>query len=61
LGADLQIVNITLRILFWLVARHLPHIYTNIGEDYDEQVLPSITTEILKSVVGRFDAGELVT
>ena len=26
-------------------------IFTSIGEDYDERVLPSITTEILKSVV----------
>lgn len=29
----------------------LPRIYTSIGEDYDERVLPSITTEVLKSVV----------
>uniref|UniRef100_A0A2K5LWB6 Prohibitin n=1 Tax=Cercocebus atys TaxID=9531 RepID=A0A2K5LWB6_CERAT len=50
---DLQNVNITLRILFRPVASQLP--------DYDERVLPSITTEILKSVVARFDAGELIT
>jgi hypothetical protein len=48
LEAELQNVNITVRILFWLVACHLPHIYINIGEDYDERVLPSIATEILK-------------
>lgn len=29
----------------------LSRIYTSIGEDYDERVLPSITTEVLKSVV----------
>uniref|UniRef100_A0A8C6MQS8 Prohibitin n=1 Tax=Mus spicilegus TaxID=10103 RepID=A0A8C6MQS8_MUSSI len=58
---DLQNVNITQRIFFWLVASQLPHIYTSIVEDYDERVLPSITTEILKSVVARFDAGELIT
>lgn len=49
--ADLQNVNITLRILFRPVASQLPRIFTSIGEDYDERVLPSITTEILKSVV----------
>lgn len=29
----------------------LPRIFTSIGEDYDERVLPSITTEVLKAVV----------
>ncbi|CAD7692465.1 unnamed protein product [Nyctereutes procyonoides] len=58
---DLQNVNITLRTFFRPVASQLPRIFTSIGEDYDEWVLPSITTEILKSVVTRFDAGELIT
>ncbi|KAL1766082.1 prohibitin [Sigmodon hispidus] len=58
---DLQNINITLRILFRPVASQLPRIYTSIGEDYDERVLPSITTEILKSVVAQFDPGELIT
>lgn len=31
------------------------------GVDYDERVLPSITTEVLKAVVAQFDAGELIT
>lgn len=48
---DLQNVNITLRILFRPVPTALPGIYTTLGIDYDERVLPSITTEILKAVV----------
>ena len=39
----------------------LPNIYTTLGVDYDERVLPSITNEVLKAVVAQFDAGELIT
>ena len=39
----------------------LPGIYTTLGLDYDERVLPSITNEVLKAVVAQFDAGELIT
>ena len=48
---DLQNVNITLRILFRPVVDNLPKIFTNLGEDYDERVLPSITNEVLKAAV----------
>ncbi|KOB78151.1 Prohibitin protein WPH, partial [Operophtera brumata] len=58
---DLQNVNITLRILFRPVPDQLPKIYTILGVDYDERVLPSITAEVLKAVVAQFDAGELIT
>ncbi|XP_057331928.1 protein l(2)37Cc [Microplitis mediator] len=58
---DLQNVNITLRILFRPKPDALPKIYTILGVDYDERVLPSITTEVLKAVVAQFDAGELIT
>ncbi|XP_043257250.1 protein l(2)37Cc [Colletes gigas] len=58
---DLQNVNITLRILFRPVPDTLPKIYTILGIDYDDRVLPSITTEVLKAVVAQFDAGELIT
>lgn len=48
---DLQNVNITLRILFRPVQEQLPRMYTTLGVDYDERVLPSITNEVLKAVV----------
>ncbi len=49
----MQNVDITLRILFRPKEERLPHIYANIGVDYDERILPSITMEILKGVVVR--------
>ncbi|XP_061079606.1 prohibitin 1-like isoform X2 [Conger conger] len=58
---DLQNVNITLRILFRPIAGQLPRIFTSIGEDYDERVLPSITTEVLKSVVTHLTFGKEFT
>ncbi|RWS16468.1 protein l(2)37Cc-like protein [Dinothrombium tinctorium] len=58
---DLQNVNITLRILFRPITENLPRMYTSLGVDYDERVLPSITNEVLKAVVAQFDAGELIT
>ena len=58
---DLQNVNITLRILFRPIADQLPNIYTNLGVDYDERVLPSIVNEVLKATVAQYDAGELIT
>jgi len=58
---DLQNVSITLRILFRPQPDQLPGIYTTLGQDYDDRVLPSITNEVLKAVVAEFDAGELIT
>lgn len=58
---DLQNVNITLRVLFRPRPEALPEIYTTLGQDYDDRVLPSITNEVLKAVVAEFDAGELIT
>nr|AIC73831.1 lipid-raft related protein prohibitin 1 [Artemia parthenogenetica] len=58
---DLQNVNITLRILFRPMPGQLPNLYSTLGVDYEERVLPSITSEVLKATVAQFDAGELIT
>lgn len=36
-------------------------ILNNIGENYDERILPSIGAEVLKSVVAQYDATQLIT
>lgn len=47
-------MTITLRILHRPEPTKLPSIYLNIGLDYAERVLPSITNEVLKAVVVSF-------
>ena len=47
---DLQMVNISLRVLARPDQTFLPMIYRQIGTDYDERVLPSICNEVFSSV-----------
>jgi len=58
---DLQIVAISLRVLFRPDPQQLPFIYRRLGKDYDHRVLPSIVNEVTKAVVAQYNASELLT
>ncbi|KAK4275022.1 hypothetical protein QN277_018165 [Acacia crassicarpa] len=58
---DLQMVNLTLRVLSRPDTARLPVIVQKLGLEYDEKVLPSIGNEVLKAMVAQFNADQLLT
>ena len=58
---DLQMVNISLRVLSRPQEDKLPIIYQTLGTDFDDRVLPSLGNEVLKAVVAQYNAEELLS
>jgi prohibitin 2 len=58
---DLQMVNVSLRVLYRPDQTQLQELYRTLGTDYDARVLPSIVNEVLKSVIAQYSAGQLLT
>ena len=58
---DLQMVQISLRVLFKPDPEHLSSIYRRLGKDFEDRVLPSIVNEVTKAVVAQYNASELLT
>ena len=58
---DLQMVNISLRILSRPITENLAEIHKEVGPDYDDKILPSIAPEILKAAVAQYNADQLLT
>jgi prohibitin 2 len=58
---DLQMVNVSLRVLYRPDPAELQELYRTLGTDYDSRVLPSIVNEVLKSVIAQYNAGQLLT
>jgi prohibitin 1 len=58
---DLQMVNISVRMLMRPEEKALSSIYEKLGVDFEEKLMPSLGNEVLKSVVAQYNAEELLS
>jgi len=58
---DLQNIKLTLRVLYRPDTAFLPTIFSQLGLDYADRILPSVGTEVMKAVVAQYNAEELIT
>jgi prohibitin 2 len=57
---DMQVVKLSVKVLFHPEVDNLHTIYTRLGKNYDQKVLPAICNEILRTVVAQFSASQLL-
>ena len=58
---DLQMVNVTVRMLNRPRAEKLSDIHKQYGRTYEDRILPSIGNEVLKATVAKYNAEALIT
>lgn len=58
---DMQTVNVSMRLLYRPIPENLPIILSNIGQNYDERIIPSIGNEVLKSTIAQYNAEQLIS
>lgn len=56
----MQLVKLSVKILFHPEVDRLDKIYEKLGMNYDQKVLPAICNEILRTVVAQFSAAQLL-
>lgn len=58
---DLQQVQVSLRLLSRPDQNRLPQIFNDLGLNYNDKILPSLSNEVLKAVVAQYNAEQLIT
>lgn len=56
----MQAIKISIRVLFHPEVDKLDAIHNNLGQNYEQKVLPAICNEILRTVVAQFSANQLL-
>ena len=56
----MQSVRLSVRVLFHPEVDKLHTIYTWLGLNYEQKVLPALTNEILRTIVAQFSASQLL-
>jgi prohibitin 2 len=57
----MQSIKLSVRILFHPEISKLGVIYTRLGKNYEQKVLPALCNEILRTVVAQFSAAQLLS